>query len=359
MSTRIPVELGPRSYDVTVGGGVLDQLPGFIQSMQGSGVVVITDDSVARHYGDAVCAQLGARRITVPAGEDSKSLDTLDRVYAELLGPRDLDRRTVVVALGGGMVMDLAGFAAATLFRGVRWIGLPTSLLAMLDASVGGKTAINRPTGRNLVGAFHQPSGVFCDLKTLDTLPQREFTSALAEAVKTAVIGDAALLDLIESRAGAIMKRDPAALRAVIEACVRFKAAIVREDEHETTGRRAILNFGHTLAHALEHLRPGRWLHGEAVSIGMCAALRLSVAKAGFAQTQADRIRDLLHQLELPVDCPADVDARAVGQTMLADKKRERAAVRFVLMSAIGNASTTAVELDDTVVNLLLGRSDG
>jgi 3-dehydroquinate synthase len=359
MADRLSVKLGARSYDVMIGRALLPALAEHVASLDATAVVVITDDNVGHAYGDAVCNAVGARRVTVPAGEDSKSLEVLDRVYAELLGPRDLDRRVVIVALGGGMIGDLAGFAAATLFRGVRWIAVPTSLLAMLDASVGGKTAINRPTGRNLVGAFHQPSAVFCDLDMLATLPQREYVSALGEAVKIAVVGDAELLVRIESHAGAIVQRDLSVLADVVKACVRFKADVVSEDETETSGRRAVLNFGHTLAHALEHLHPGRWLHGEAVAIGICAALRVSVAKAGLAPADAERVTAVLKAAELPVTVPPDVDEGAVIEALLADKKRDGETVRFVLATRIGAAATHALNPDPALVKLLLGRGNG
>jgi 3-dehydroquinate synthase len=256
------------------------------------------------------------------------------------------------------MVGDLAGFLAATLLRGVRCVQIPTSLLAMVDSSVGGKTAINHSSGKNLIGAFHQPAAVFCDMHFLRTLPKREYVSALAEIVKTGVLAGDDLLGMLEESADKLIDRDLETLHRVIEACVRFKADVVEEDEVETTGRRATLNFGHTLAHVLETLWPERWLHGEAVAIGMVAALNLSVARAKLDDAVAGRVIKLLEKFSLPTDVPPELEPQRMLEVMAGDKKRAGKAVHFVVISDIGQAGALPCKLDDSLAEALLGRAD-
>jgi 3-dehydroquinate synthase len=242
------------------------------------------------------------------------------------------------VALGGGVIGDLAGFVAATYLRGIRFIQVPTTLLAMVDSSVGGKTAINLKEGKNLVGAFHQPIEVCADLGTLQTLPEREYAAGLAEVVKYGVIWDATFFGRIESGAGAILKRDSALLEEVIARCCEIKAEIVRVDEMET-GVRAILNFGHTLGHALEQTAGyGRWRHGEAVAIGMVYAAELSAMEKGFRRDDSLRIRQLLHSLGLPTGPEKTVAWKDLRHAMTADKKSRDQAPRFVLAEKMGAA---------------------
>jgi len=294
----------------------------------------------------------------VPAGESSKSLVQLGKLFDQLFATRHVDRHSLIVALGGGMVGDLAGFVAATLLRGVRCMQVPTSLLAMVDSSVGGKTAVNHASGKNLIGAFHQPAAVFCDMHFLRTLPKREYVSALGEVVKTAAISGEDLLAMLEDCADGLIGRDLVTLHRVIEACIRFKAEVVSDDEIETTGRRATLNFGHTLAHVLEALWPERWLHGEAVSIGIIAALRLSVARAKLDESVAARVTGLLRKFGLPTVVPDELQARQMLECMSADKKRAGQAVHFVVISDVGQAGTLPCKLDDELAATLLGRGD-
>lgn len=356
-NTRIPVSLGDRGYDVVVGERLLDEMLKFAEGLKPSSIFIVTDENVGTLHAEGLRNAIIANHVfSVPAGESSKTLHVLERLYDQVLETRNVDRESLIVALGGGVVGDLAGFLAATLLRGVRCVHVPTSLLAMVDSSVGGKTAINHRTGKNLIGAFHQPVAVFCDLRYLDSLPEREYVSALAEVVKTAAIGDAELLDYLDRNVEALLQRDPEVLHHAIESCIRFKAGIVAEDEHEA-GRRVTLNFGHTLAHVIETVYPERYLHGEAVAIGMHAALRLSVERARLNVETAARILTLLQRVGLPTDVPDDLDAERMLGVMASDKKRAGAAVRFVVISETGQAGALPAKLDDDLARTLLGRA--
>lgn len=360
---RVSVSLAARSYDVLIGRDVLSHLADLLRHLKPTSLLLVSDANVAPLHAPAVGAIVHGLapmlEHVVPAGEGAKSLPQLGAVYDTALGSRMLDRRAVVIALGGGVVGDLAGFAAATLLRGVACIQLPTSLLAMVDSSVGGKTAINHPAGKNLIGAFHQPAGVICELAFLDTLPRREYVSALAEVVKTAAIGDPALLTWLETRQQAILNRDQGALAHLLRACISFKAGVVQQDETETTGRRAILNFGHSLAHTLETAFPGRFLHGEAVSMGIAAALRLSTRRAGLDEPSAGRVVRLLRDFGLPVEPPAEMTPQMVIQLLASDKKREAARVNFVALQSLGQPTLLPCTPDDDLAGLLLGRGHG
>ena len=304
-------------------------------------MLLVTDSNVALLHMPACEQALAARGLTVhrcvvPAGETSKSLATLAAVYEAAVAAR-LDRRSLVVALGGGVVGDLAGFAAATYLRGLPLVQVPTSLLAMVDSSVGGKTGIDLPQGKNLVGAFHQPVEVDIDLDTLKTLPDREYRSGLAEVVKYGVIRDASLFADLERGVPRLLERDPGFLGEVVARSCRIKADVVATDETEA-GPRAILNFGHTFGHALETAAGyGAWLHGEAVAAGMVFAADVSVRQSGLAPEAAGRLRTLLAALGLPVDWRgAGVGWEAVRMIMARDKKAQSGVVRFVLARTIG-----------------------
>jgi len=276
-------------------------------------------------------------RAVVPAGEASKDGARLFDLYAAALAA-GLDRRGLVVALGGGVVGDLAGFAAATFLRGVRCVQAPTSLLAMVDSSVGGKTGINLPEGKNLVGAFHQPALVLADTDALRTLPRREFVSGLAEVVKYGAIRDAAFLDAIAADAPALLAGDAAAVARAVRRSCEIKAGVVAGDEREESGLRAVLNFGHTLGHAVESVAGyGTWLHGEAVAIGMAYAARLSVRLAGLGPEAAARLEGLLAALGLPGSAPG-LSWAALRRAMGVDKKSAGRVPRFVLLEALGRA---------------------
>jgi 3-dehydroquinate synthase len=342
MATRIQVELGERSYHVEVGSGMLHELgPLCARSGLGGRALLVSDSNVAPLYAERCLGSLrGAgydpALAVVPAGESSKSERRLFELYDAALDHR-LDRSSFVVALGGGVVGDLAGYLAASWLRGIPVVQVPTSLLAMVDSSVGGKTGINLPRGKNLVGAFHQPSAVLADVETLKTLPEREFRSGLAEVVKHAVIRDAALFEELEAAAGELSRDRTDRLGPIVARNVSIKADVVCRDEREG-GLRAILNFGHTLGHALETALDYRGvLHGEAVAVGMVYAARLSTARAGLPVEAAARIERLLDRLGLPVS--TDQPWQALRPVMSRDKKAAGGSVRFVLAEALGRAT--------------------
>ena len=350
MDRTVTVQLGQRSYDVRVGAGVLGELGGLTRSLPAvSSAVVIADSNVAGLYGPRAVkllreADLTARLLTFPAGEPSKTLATYGRILDELLSAEPpIDRQTVIVALGGGVTGDLAGFVAASALRGLRWIQCATTLLAAVDASVGGKTGVNHATGKNLIGAFHQPAGVLIDVDLLKTLPPGELRNGLAECVKHGVIRDEGLLTFIEDSAADIAATDADVITELIARNVAIKAAVVSADERES-GQRAHLNFGHTIGHALEVLVGYDSLpHGRAVSLGMVAACRMAVTRKFISQPDADRVAALLAALHLPVSC-APVDADEVWTIMQHDKKTASGKVRMVLPTRLG-----AVDIFDDI----------
>ena len=341
----VAVDLGRRSYDVHVGPGLLGRLGQAIAAMDGvTSAAVVTDSNVGPLYGrravDAIgAAGIAATRIDFPAGEANKTLATLSNVLDALFAARPaVDRSTVVVALGGGVAGDLAGLVAALALRGLRFYQCPTSLLADVDASVGGKTAVDHPAGKNLIGAFHQPAGVMIDVETLKTLPRCELIGGLAECVKHGVIRDANLLDYIEANAAGILECEPAVMTELIARNVAIKAAVVAADEREA-GERAHLNFGHTIVHAIEVLAGyGELSHGQAVSLGMVAANHIAIARGLLDGADAERIERLLDKLELPTRRPG-LDADEIRRIMQHDKKALGGRVRFVLPTGLGSAA--------------------
>jgi 3-dehydroquinate synthase len=334
----VSVGLGARSYEILIGR----ELPvgGALCGEEDVRALVVTDSHVGPLYGrDCLdrlrAAGIDATLVTVPAGEASKSLAQLDGLYNAALDA-GLDRRGVIVALGGGVVGDLAGLAAATYLRGVRLIQVPTTLLAMVDSSVGGKTAVDLPRGKNLVGAFHQPIQVVADLRTLGTMAERDYAAGLAEVVKYGAIRDAVFFGRLEADADAILGRDPAALVDVVARCCEIKAEVVGADETEG-GLRAILNFGHTLGHALETVDGyGRWRHGEAVSMGMVYAAKVSEAVAGLDPAVTQRLSALLTRFGLPLRPAEPPSWDALRDAMAADKKSRGRVPRFVLAPELG-----------------------
>jgi 3-dehydroquinate synthase len=363
----VRVELAGRSYDILIGPGLLAEAGRLIERAVGRRrLIVVTDETVERLHlpvltRSLAAAGLRADVVAVPAGEASKDLRRfpafLERILA--LGP---DRRTVLVALGGGVVGDLAGFAAATLLRGLDFVQIPTTLLAQIDSSVGGKTGVNAPQGKNLVGAFHQPALVLADLDLLRTLPRRELLAGYAEMVKYGLIGDAAFFAHLEDAAPRLLSLDPATLGAAVALCCRMKAAIVAEDEREA-GRRALLNLGHTFGHAFE-AETGfgdRLLHGEAVALGMAMAAALSVRLGRLDPDSARRVRRHLAAAGLPVSlAEAGLDAGAAPALlahMAHDKKTSEGRFTFVVLDAIG-AAALARGVDPAPVAETL-RSDG
>jgi len=350
MEQTIRVELGARSYDVRVGAGVLDSL-GEAACELGSvrQAVVISDSNVASSYGRRALESLASSGIDAtmfeyPAGEANKTLasfsDLIDAIFT--ISPA-VDRNLLIVACGGGVAGDVAGYVAASTLRGLRWLQCPTSLLADVDASVGGKTGINHATGKNLIGAFHQPSGVLIDVETLKTLPAEELSSGLGECVKHAVIRDATLLDFITENTPAILACQNDVMCDLIARNVAIKAAVVAGDEREA-GERAHLNFGHTVGHAIETIIGyGTISHGAAVSLGMVAANEMAVSRGLIAPADAARVREALDALELPTTY-SPLDAGQVWDVMQRDKKARAGRVRMVLPTEIGKVDI----FDDT-----------
>jgi 3-dehydroquinate synthase len=341
----VPIALGDRAYDILIGPGLLAEPSAWSGLPKARSAVLVTNTTVGPLHAAALRAALAphyARLTTIelPDGEVHKDWPTLNRVFDHLLG-NSCDRQTVLFALGGGVVGDLTGFAAASYMRGVPFVQVPTTLLAQVDSSVGGKTAINHPLGKNMIGAFYQPRRVVCDLDVLATLPQRELSAGLAEVIKYGPIADAAFLDWIEANLDALLAREPQALMHAVRRCCEVKAEVVGADEREQ-GLRAILNFGHTFGHAIEAgVGYGTWLHGEAVGCGMVMAsdlcVRLGLMPAGFLA----RMTRLVERAGLPVRAP-DLGAERWLELMRVDKKAEGGEIRFVVIEALGRASLRA-----------------
>ncbi len=352
------VELGSGSHPVHVGAGVLGRLGALALAagLRPGRAALVTDSNVARLYAERVRAVLlaagfDAALIEIPAGEASKSLEMLAQVY-DRLAEAELDRQSPVFALGGGVVGDLGAFAAATYLRGVPLVQVPTTVVAQVDSSLGGKTGVNHRHGKNLIGAFYQPRLIAADVTALETLPDREFREGLAEAIKYGAIMDAPMVAELERNLAAIMSRDPRALEEIVERSLRHKADVVQTDERES-GRRRILNFGHTIGHALEAAAGyASYLHGEAVAIGMAAACRLSRALAGLNECDAARLTALLERAGLPTAMPAGWRSPEFLRALRLDKKRAGAAVEFVLIDRLGHALTRQLGFDEIVAVL-------
>jgi 3-dehydroquinate synthase len=334
---RLHIELGERSYPILIGPGLLHDAARVGGSVAARDVLVVTNTTVAPLYLARLERALQGKRVAslaLPDGEQHKTLATLNRVFDALVEQR-MNRDACIVALGGGVVGDLAGFAAACYQRGVDYVQVPTTLLAQVDSSVGGKTGVNHPGGKNLIGAFHQPRAVLADTDTLATLPPREFRAGLAEVVKYGLIADAGFLDWIEVNLDALLRLEGAALAHAIRRSCEIKAEIVAEDEREH-GRRALLNLGHTFGHALETATGyGEWLHGEAVGAGLLMAADLSCRLGWLAQADLTRVHRLLERAGLPVRAPAIGAGRAL-ELMGMDKKVLAGRIRLVLMRKLG-----------------------
>ena len=337
---ELQVDLGERRYPIRIGRGLLDDAAAIAALVTGRHALVVTDANVAPHYLARVQSALAGKTtgtLVLPAGEQEKTLARLGDVMSALAA-LGASRDATVVALGGGVVGDLAGFAAACWMRGVRFVQLPTTLLAMVDSSVGGKTAVDLPQGKNLVGAFHQPAAVLADVATLDTLPPRELRAGLAEVVKYGAIGDPAFFGWLEQNAQALLARDADALAHAIATSCAHKAGIVVRDETEQ-GERMLLNFGHTFGHAIETEQGyGGLLHGEAVAVGMVLAARLSADLGRAPWSDTARLAALLGRLELPVELPPGLSGEALLARMRLDKKAVSGAVRLILWTGLGHA---------------------
>lgn len=337
----VEVPLDHRAYNILIGPGLLDDVGSLVSPLGlGKRCAIVTDSTVGPLYGERTLASLRKAGyapvlITVPAGERSKSMEVAERVCEEMIAA-GLDRKSWVVALGGGVVGDLAGFVAAIYYRGLPFVQIPTTIISQVDSAVGGKTGVNAASGKNLIGAFHQPRLVVADVATLQTLPEREFNEGFAEIIKHAAIRDAPLLDTVLQ---ADLQNNLPLLAAIIERNVAIKAAVVVEDEHETKGTRALLNFGHTIGHGIENAAGyGRYLHGEAISLGLAAACRLSVAKAGLSPAESNRVLEALRHFGLPLRLDDAISPDAVMAALRTDKKFSQGEVRFVLVPKLGEA---------------------
>lgn len=337
----VNVELGNRSYPIFIADGLLQQ-PDVIAPYLGTGkIVIVSNDVVAPLYMEAARHLFAGREILeiiLPDGEAHKNLDAISHIYDKLLAGK-FNRNTLLVALGGGVVGDITGFAAATYLRGINFIQIPTTLLAQVDSSVGGKTGVNHPLGKNMIGAFNQPKCVLADSKVLHTLPEREVKAGLAEVIKYGLIYDAKFFNWLADNSVGISHSDPALISQLIRTCCEIKAEIVAKDEKET-GMRALLNLGHTFGHAIETATGyGTWLHGETVSMGMVMAADLSFRLGWIENETAVRIRAVLEEnFGMPVLPPADIPVERYLDLMLSDKKAEFGKIRFVLLKGIGEA---------------------
>ena len=344
------VALGSRAYPIHIGVGILDTAELYRPYLAGGSAAIVTNDVVAPLYLGKVRRALQAARVTeivIPDGEQAKSWQGVEQVVDALLAAR-LGRDGLVVALGGGVVGDLAGFAAAIYQRGVAFVQVPTTLLAQVDSAVGGKTAINHPRGKNMIGAFHQPCAVVSDVATLDTLPDRELRAGLAEVIKHGFALDAAFVDWLEANVEKILARERGALVHAIRRSCELKARIVAEDERES-GSRALLNFGHTFGHAIEAgAGYGTWLHGEAVAAGMVMAAELSALMGHLSKSEVSRVRSLLKRAGLPVAGPALTPERFM-ELMSLDKKAAKGKTRFVVLEGVGRAALKS-GIDDAAV---------
>jgi 3-dehydroquinate synthase len=352
---EIGVELGARRYPIRIGAGLLAEHAHWRNLLPGRHVLVVSNETVAPLYLTRVTAALRDATFStliLPDGEVHKTLDSAARIFAALAELK-ASRDACVIALGGGVIGDLTGFAAACWMRGIAFLQMPTTLLAMVDSSVGGKTGVNLAQGKNLVGAFHQPCAVVIDTDTLATLPARELRAGCAEVVKYGALGDQDFFAWLEDNADALLARDPAALAQAIATSCRHKAAIVARDETEQ-GERALLNFGHTFAHALETASGyGVLLHGEAVAIGMVLAARLSAQLGRAPAADAERLAALLARFGLPTAIPADLDADALIELMLLDKKNLSGRLRLILWRGIGRAEIVA-DVDGAAIRTVL-----
>jgi len=331
---KIRVDLGEHSYDICIGSGLLRAGNVLREKILGRRVFVVSNQVVADHYLDSVLHQLEGIDTDVhlmPDGEQFKTLQTLESIIGDLLA-KGHNRSTTIVALGGGVVGDTAGYAAASYQRGVPFVQVPTTLLSQVDSSVGGKTAVNHELGKNMIGAFYQPKGVYIDTDTLQTLPERELSAGLAEVIKHGVLADSDYFDAVEKDIGQLRQKDESALIRAIKGSCKIKAAVVAQDERES-GERALLNFGHTFAHAIETgMGYGQWLHGEAVGAGMVMAADLSARLGRCSLDDSQRIKTLVERAGLPIAGPSEVSTDAMLAFMAKDKKATDEGLRFVLI---------------------------
>lgn len=352
------VDLGDRSYPIFIGAGILKN-PALIQPyIKGKTTAVVSNTTVAPLYLEPIhkfTSDYKNTDVVLPDGEAFKTMETLGQVHTEMLTAR-CDRKTTLIALGGGVVGDISGFAAATYQRGINFIQVPTTLLSMVDSSVGGKTGVNHPLGKNMIGAFHQPQCVIIDTETLNTLDDRQLSAGIAEVIKYGYINDLAFIDWLDENIDKLMRRDPEALAYAIKRSCEQKSAIVAADEKET-GQRALLNLGHTFGHAIETgLGYGKWLHGEAVAAGMIMAAELSKEHGWITENDINGMRNLLDKANLPTKPPAEITAERFKELMSIDKKVQDGVLHLILMKSMGESIITN-DFDKQALMKVLGSS--
>lgn len=351
----LELDLGARSYPIYIGAGLLDVPEILVRHIHGARVAIITNETVAPLYLERVQAMLGdfdPLVVELPDGEQYKTLEYVNHIFDALLAHR-CDRKTTLIALGGGVIGDMTGFAAASYQRGVPFIQIPTTLLSQVDSSVGGKTGVNHALGKNMIGAFYQPQCVVIDTETLNTLPDRELSAGIAEIIKYGLIGDEDFIAWLEANMESLLGRDTAALTHAIYTSCAAKARIVAEDERES-GRRALLNLGHTFGHAIETgMGYGRWLHGEAVAAGMVMAADLSCRMGWISEADVARTVSVIKLAQLPTAAPESLSIERFLELMAVDKKVIAGSLRLVLLKALGEAVVTADFDQDKLVETL------
>ena len=351
------VDLGDRSYPIYIETGLFNQAGFLVSEITTKKAVVVSNETVAPLYAKTIIsaltvAQLKVELIELPDGEKYKTLDTFSHIQTRLI-ELGCSRDTTIVALGGGVIGDMAGFSAACFQRGIPFIQVPTTLLSQVDSSVGGKTGVNHPLGKNMIGAFYQPKAVYIDTNSLSTLSEREFNAGMAEVIKYGIMYDYNLFEWLERNAVTIKARDPDALRHIIYECCKIKAEVVKLDEREN-GVRALLNLGHTFGHAIEAEKGyGVWLHGEAVAAGMVLAAKLSNMRNWLDMSKFGRIQELITYFQLPITGPAEMDANAYIKHMKRDKKVLDSTMRFILPTDIGKAGVYDDVTSDELTDLL------
>ncbi|MDH3947576.1 MAG: 3-dehydroquinate synthase [Gammaproteobacteria bacterium] len=350
------VDLGDRSYPIFIGSQLLGKPEMVVPYIKGTQVMIVTNETVAPLYLQQAQVAFGdfdCRTVILPDGEQYKNLQTLDRIFDALL-THQFDRHCTLVALGGGVIGDMTGFAAACYQRGVDFIQIPTTLLAQVDSSVGGKTGVNHPLGKNMIGAFHQPRCVVIDTDTLDTLEDRQLSAGLAEIIKYGLIRDLDFVAWLEDHMAKLLAREPTEIAQAIEISCRSKAEVVAEDERER-GVRALLNLGHTFGHAIETgAGYGNWLHGEAVGTGMLMAADLSMRQGWISEQDVQRVENLVDKARLPTRAPAHMDYDAFMNIMAVDKKVRAGKINLVLFRALGDAFVTS-EFDPELLRETIG----
>ena len=341
----LTVNLAERSYPIYIGDNILSQSACLLPHINGRDVVIISNQTIAPVYLDRLCQSLTSKhidKIILPDGEKFKNMATVSSIFDHLLKNK-CARDATIIALGGGVVGDIAGFAAACYQRGVDFIQVPTTLLAQVDSSVGGKTGINHPLGKNMIGAFYQPKCVIADTRTLRTLPDRELSAGLAEVIKYGLIADKEFFSWLKNNMHRLLALDAQAVEYAIKTSCQCKAAVVASDEEEKNGRRALLNLGHSFGHAIETaMGYGNWLHGEAVGCGMVIAARFSAALGWLTQNEVEQTTDLISQAKLPVTLPKALSTEKMLELMSMDKKVKAGKLHLVLLKNIGNAVLTS-----------------